>query len=303
MISCEDSRTAPSRSARIAAWLLTSFWLVTSSASGAEPPTLQPELFAPGVVSKPDRHEYGLAISADGSEVFFGVDVGDRSEIWRVVKDGDGWGRDQPFLQAPDVSYNDPALDPTERRLYFIRKPVSSDSAADPEPDSDIWYLQRRGGGWSKPIDARGVINSSDNEYYVSFTDDGSLYFASNRGAEREGDYDLYVSHNALREPEPPVRLGPGVNTRAYEADVFVAPDGSYVIFAAGRRANLGRGDLYISFRGEDGEFEQARNLGMPINTEGHELCPVVSRDGRFFYYTSRQDIYRISAEILWKSH
>ena len=42
-----------------------------------------------------------------------------------------------------------------------------------------------------------------------------------------------------------------------------------------------------ISFRGEDGTFEKSKNLGPPINTEGHELCPYISRDGRYFYYTS----------------
>ena len=165
---------------------------------------------------------------------------------------------------------------------------------------ADIWYTERRGEGWSEPIHAGPVINTAADEYYSSFTDDGTLYFASNVGAERQGNYDIYFSRNALSAPEMPVRLGPGVTTGAYEADPFVAPDGSYLIFAAGRRSNLGRGDLYISARGEDGTFEKARNLGTPINTEGHELCPYVSRDGRYFYYTSRQDIYRIDAATLW---
>ncbi len=71
------------------------------------------------------------------------------------------------------------------------------------------------------------------------------------------------------------MRLGPGVNTSAYEADVFVAPDGSYLIFTAGRRGGLGHGALYISFHGEDGTFEKAKSLGAPINTEGHEICPL----------------------------
>ena len=277
------------------AWIL----LLLAPPAGAEKPSPQPELFAPGVVSKPDRHEFGVVLTADGSRVFFGVDTGGRHEIWQVEKEGQSWGTERPLLQDEEFNFHDPALDPQERRLYFIsnRPPAGTPEGA--ARNADIWYLEKRGDGWSPPIHAGPVINTTADEYYISFTDDGSLYFASNFGADRKGNYDIYFSRNALSGPEEPVRLGPGVNTGAYEADVFVAPDGSYLIFAAARRSGLGRGDLYISFRGQDGTFEKARNLGAPINTEGHELCPYMSRDGRFFYYTSRQDIYRIESVAL----
>jgi len=274
--------------------------LLTAPDAGAEDSIPQPELFAPGVISKPDRHEFGLALTADGTQAFFGVDWGDSVEIWHVEREGESWGTAQPLLKDEEFNFNDPSLDPEERRLYFISTRPPAGTPKGTARNADIWYLERRGEGWSPQIHAGPVINSTADEYYISFTDDGSLYFASNVGADRKGNYDIYFSRNALSAPEKPVRLGPGVNTGAYEADVFVAPDGSYVIFAAGRRGGLGRGDLYISVRGEDGTFEKAKNLGAPINTAGHELCPWVSRDGRFFYYTSRQDIYRIDTAALW---
>ena len=69
--------------------------------AGAEKPPPQPELFAPGVVSKPDRHEFGVVLTADGSQVFFGVDAGGRHEIWQVEKEVvDYRGRRDP-LQKP----------------------------------------------------------------------------------------------------------------------------------------------------------------------------------------------------------
>lgn len=263
-------------------------------------PSPQPELFAPGVVSLPDRYEFGITITADESEIFFGIDFGQKYEIWRVARTDDGWGEPGPLLKHETYDFNDPMLDPSEQRLYFISTEPRPGASDDAEADPDIWYIERQDDGWSKPIHAGATINSADSDYYSSFTDDGDLYFASNRGAERDGNYDLYVARSALTEPKAPVRLGSGVNTGAYEADPFVAPDGSYIVFAAGRRGNIGRGDLFIAFRGDDGTFEEAKRLGPPINTEGHELCPFVSRDGRTFYYTSREDIYRIDAAALW---
>ncbi|MEM1183169.1 MAG: hypothetical protein AAGM22_32805 [Acidobacteriota bacterium] len=269
------------------------------SAEADSPP--RPELYLPGVVSLPDRHEFGVAVSADETEVYFGVDTGEKVEIWWTRRRGDRWSESEPLLQDPNIGFNDPTLDLPEKRLYFISTAAAPGAAPGTPPNADIWYLERRAEGWSEPIHTGPVINTDKDEYYISFTDGGDLYFSSNVRATRKGNYDLYFSPNARTAPEPPVRLGPGVNSGAYEADPFIAPDGTYLIFAAGRRSGLGRGDLHISFRGAGGAFEKSINLGAPVNTEHHELCPFVSRDGRYFYFTSNQDIYRISTEELWR--
>ena len=112
-------------------------------------------------------------------------------------------------------------------------------------------------------------------------------------------DFDLYAATLVDGEFATPVALPGEVNTPDYEADVYVAPDESYVIFSSRRREGLGRGDLYLSVRDADGQWSAARNLGAPINTEGHELCPFVTLDGRYLLYTSRQQIYWVDAAIL----
>jgi len=80
---------------------------------------------------------------------------------------------------------------------------------------------------------------------------------------------------------------------------VFIAPDESYMIFCAVRREGLGQGDMYISFKDANGNWGQSVNMGAPFNTEGHELCPFVSKDGKYLFYTSNQDIYWVSTAVL----
>jgi hypothetical protein len=41
--------------------------------------------------------------------------------------------------------------------------------------------------------------------------------------------------------------------------------------------------------------------MGSIVNTKGHELCPFVTNDGKYLFYTSRQDIYWISTQIFNK--
>ncbi|MEM7308005.1 MAG: serine hydrolase [Planctomycetota bacterium] len=268
---------------------------------GLSPVGLVPEVFAPGVISLEDRYEYGCAISQDGRQVFFGVAGGDRAEI-RYVEYAEGqWSADRPLLPDAAFSFNDPFLSSREDRLYFISDAALTGTAR--KSDHDIWYVARTAEGWSTPIHGGAVLNTPFEEYFVSLTDEGTLYFSSNRpseeGSRSPGGFDLYASPADAGAFGPARKLPAALNTKNYEADVFVAPDESYVVFCSTRPDGLGRGDLYISFREAGEGWSTARRLGREINTEGHELCPFVSRDGEYFFYTSNEDLYWVDADIL----
>ncbi|MEL7145628.1 MAG: hypothetical protein AAFO69_04610, partial [Bacteroidota bacterium] len=156
--------------------------------------------------------------------------------------------------------------------------------------------------GWSDPINAGSTINSKYDEYYISFTNDGTMYFSSDVNApenQKGNDFDIYAAKWKDGNFQKPEVLGKSVNTEAYEADVFVSPDESYLIFCANRADGLGRGDLYISFRNTDGTWTKSVNMGGLINTKGHELCPFVTYDGKYLFYSSNREIYWVSTDIL----
>ena len=261
------------------------------------------ELYAPGVISKPDRHEFGSVISPDGRVIYFGVDHGDRQhKIWRSIRGEDGkWQPAKVFLGDAQYRYFDPFLHPSGKRLYFLSNRPHPSKPVNPE-DTDIWFVERAGDKWSDPQWLGPPVNTTAREFFVSFSDDGTIYFSSNIaavGTKSPTNFDIYAAQPLDDGFHAPRRLGSGVNTGAYEADVFVARDESYVIFATTRRSGFGRGDLFISFKGEDGRWQRAVNMGESINTEGNELCPFVTHDGSTFLFTSREDIYSVDASIL----
>ncbi|HZY80507.1 MAG TPA: hypothetical protein VFE50_13360, partial [Cyclobacteriaceae bacterium] len=219
----------------------------------------------------------------------------------RVMKFVNGaWSQPEQLLVHGTYSYNDPFLSPDEKRLYVISDmPLNGEG---PVKDYDIWYIEREGSKWSKPINAGPNINSSKNEYYISFTKSGKMYFSSNKneGSVKE-NFDIYTSEFKGGQFQPANVLGAAINTQAYEADVFVAPDESYVIFSANRPGGLGSGDLFVSFRNTDGTWTTAKSLGNTINTNTDDFCPYVSPDGKYLFYTSRQDIYWVSTEVIHK--
>ena len=268
---------------------------------GLKTPGNNPEVFGTGLISMEDRNEFGSTFSKDGKEFFFAVDFDGRNEIYYAQLVDGKWVEPVVILKHEVYGYNDPILDPDEQRLYFISNhPVSGTQKNE---DIDIWYVERQKNGWSDPINAGPNINSEKNEYYMSFTADGAMYFSSNilTTEERYWDYEIYKSewkNDAFQKAE---RLPKEVNTGRYEADVYVAPDESYIIYCAARADSYGKGDLYINFKDENGKWLPSQHLEGPISTESHDLCPFVTHDGKYFFYTSDQDIYWVSTDFLEK--
>lgn len=266
------------------------------------PPGLSPVVFAPGTVSMQDQYEYGSVFSKDGKEFFYAAIIHSKPQIRCIRLENNVWTAPILIIGSDKYEYNDPFLSPDGNRLYFI-----SDRSIDgegPKKDFDIWYIERKNGGWSdKPVNAGPGINSAKNEYYMSFTSDGTMYFSSNSGAEPtfEKQYDVRFSPFSKGQFQPSQKLPEAVNTEHYEADVFVAPDGQYVIFCSERPGGNGEGDLYISFKSKTGEWQKAKNMGSAINSGAYEFCPFVTSDGKYLFFSRSGDIFWVSAEAIDK--
>lgn len=244
-----------------------------------------PRVFAPGLVSR-RHHEFNAAFSPAGDEFFYTVGNPRRSysALVRMARDAKGaWSAPEVAPFSGRYHDADPIFSVDGSRLYFISKRPTT---ADPQPkkDFDIWYVEKAsgkdGGRWGEPVNAGPPINSADNEYYVSLTREGAVYFSRkgdiHRAAPSGGGYQIEVL--------PPEVNGTGPSSD--EFDAYVAPDESFLIFASERPDALGAADLYVSFRA-DGKWQPARSLGPAINSKELEYCPVLSPDGAYFFFTS----------------
>jgi WD40-like Beta Propeller Repeat len=267
---------------------------------GQPDPGSTPTLFAPGLVSTEGQTEFGSVFSKDGNVFYYAAEPNGKAEIRSIRFKNNVWGKSEVVLTHSRYGYNDPFLSPDEKRLYFI-----SDRAIDGKGDKkdyDIWYIEEKGVRWSGPINAGNKINSSKNEYYISFTKTGTMYFSSNRNAENNtNNYNVYCSKKIKGEFQTPVKLSNAINSDFYEADVFVAPDESYLIFSADKPGGYGSGDLYISFLNANGTWMDAKNVGNEINGERSEYCPFVTTNGKYFFYTKENDIYWVDTSFINK--
>lgn len=154
-----------------------------------------------------------------------------------------------PVLNS-SASDQRPAMTANELTLYFASDRVGSGGF-------DIWASRRaeRGCPWEAPVSLGAPINTAGADGGPAFSPDGHfLYFASD-GHGGHGSADIYVSYRA--DPtndfawEPPVNLGPAVNTSGHESGPTYA-----------------HGELYFT---RDGQI-----YSVPMRRNGQTLGPAV---------------------------
>lgn len=266
---------------------------------GQKPPGLVAEVFAPGIISLKDRYEYGSVFSRNGGEFYYSAIVNKKPQILMHELKNGHWRSPVIILASEKYEYNDPFLSPDQTKLFFISdRPI--DGQGDVK-DFDIWYIERTKDGWSEPKNAGKEINTIKNEYYMSFTDEGTMYFSTNgdTGQADEKNFDIRYSKLVDNKFTPSQKVSAAINTEYYEADVFVAPDESYLIFCAERPDGMGKGDLFISFKDKNGNWQSSKNMGKRINSEGYEFCPFVSKDGKYLFFSRDGNIFWIDATVI----
>jgi Tol biopolymer transport system component len=255
---------------------------------GQKPPGMTPEVFAPGIVST-GASEFGSTFTPDGNAFYYAISGVPQTIVFMELQES-GWTppRIPPF--SGKYSDWDLNLSPDGRKLYFTsNRPLSGKGP--PIDNSNLWVVEKKGGGWSNPKNLGKPINTEGYENYPSVTKDGTLYFFHSKKKE-DRNPDVYYSKLVDGKYSKPVRLSEAINSKYMEWDPFIASDESYLIFGSvDRPGGYGACDLYISYRKHDGDgtWTKAINMGDKINSKSHEFCPSVTPDEKYFFFMSKR--------------
>lgn len=254
-------------------------------------PTDQPQLLAPELLASPVV-EYNGTFSPNGLEFYYTTDTPSNAYItFTQIQSDSTWSAPKIASFSGEFSDYDPLFSPDGNRIYF--------SSSRPEGDNEnskVWYVERKDSSWSEPV--RVILTGEEeNEYYSSLTNDGSIYF----NIWSKGDIYKAVKNDSIYQVEALPEI---INSGRDKGDPFIAPNEEYLIYR-GYDDTLGRGDLYISFN-IDGAWTKPENLGKPINSSSHEMCPWVSHDGKLFVFASgrvQEELQTSALDSIQKVH
>jgi hypothetical protein len=255
------------------------------------------EPFLPEIIAEfPNVRD--ISISSNGREAYFSVQsyMGDLSAIVMINKEADDWSKPEVASFSGKFHDIEPFLSPDGLKLYYASKrPINASEVT--SKDFDIWVVERTdmNSKWSQPINLGAPINTSGNEFYPAITTNGNLYFTSD-GPLSLGKDDIFFSKYENGKYTAPLSLESSINSEGYEFNAFVAPDETFLIFTAyNRKDGLGNGDLYISYKNNEGHWGIAKNLGDTINSNKLDFCPFVDPATNTLYFTSKRNIIKKS--------
>ncbi len=205
-------------------------------------------------------------ISGDGNILIFLVDYPNDKKIMMTSRTGNVWSRPRVInSEIGMVGETYPvSLSYDGLELYLVHRFYSH---------SDVFVSRFRGNSWSGAEALGPNVNGRTSEEHASISRDGkTLYFTSDtRGGE--GSLDIYVSKlDARGEWGVATNIGPVINTTYEEHTPFISGNDSILFFSSQGHTTIGGMDVFYSELGADGNWQEPRNLGYPVNTTGDNM-------------------------------
>jgi outer membrane protein OmpA-like peptidoglycan-associated protein/tetratricopeptide (TPR) repeat protein len=145
-------------------------------------------------------------------------------------------------------------------------------------------------------------INIDYYQNHATVSKDGKMLLFTSEDERGIGGLDIYKSLKADDGTwSIPENLGKTINTPFDEDSPFLSEDGQTLYFSSKGHPGFGNYDIYKSTF-VNGTWSQPENLGQPINSPGHDIFMIESKDGANGYFSSSRaggygdmDIYKVS--------
>lgn len=273
---------------------------------GQPSPGGKAQVFAPGIVCQPDQWEQYPKWSPDGLEFYYDLSnaawgggpgwfyMQGKQDAWTLpVHIGSGTHTPKgvsPLLTSFGLGMG-PAFSANGRRVYLMVSGMG-------EENYNVWMSERKGNDWTEPRNLHLPINPRDEMWWISATNDGTIYITLGKEAENR-----YTVHWARPNAEGAYPSLESMQTRIATQNVFfhqIAGDESYIILSQWN-AGGGRGgyDLWVSFNEGEDQWTWPRNLGPAVNTGIDEMAAYMTGDGKYLFYNTRSGNVQ-NADIYW---
>jgi tetratricopeptide (TPR) repeat protein len=162
----------------------------------------------------------------------------------------------------------------------------------DAKSAGNIYISQRDAGGkFGKPVLLDKNINSAHEEIAASINAEGDVvYFASNRPGGAGGT-DIYVCRKMPSGKWGAAQnAGNVINTPQNEDFPNISPDGKTLYFSSTGHTSMGGYDIFKATQNAEGQWENVKNMGYPVNTMLDDYNFRISKSERYGYISAIKD-------------
>ncbi len=224
--------------------------------------------------------------TADGSSLIYTRRLGRQEDLYISLKKEGQWQKGQP-IESINTPMNEGAqsISADGKTIVFTACNRRGDFGS-----CDLYISEKTEKGWTRPQNMGSTINTPSWESQPALSSDGRiLYFASDRTGGI-GKRDIWYSQRQENGKwTQPVNAGTPLNTGNNDQAPFIHPDGVTMYFMSDGHPGMGGSDLYLSTKNAQGQWQEPKNLGYPINTDANEGAITISLDGTQAYFTSDQ--------------
>lgn len=184
-----------------------------------------------------------------------------------------------------------PVISADETSLIFTSKRGSGmNSEPDFEGDyySDLYIAKKnRANEWDYARLMDRKVNSNYGDVSSCLTSDGqNLYLYQTNKSNKDGS--IYKTNLNGRSWTKPEFIGKGVGDIKFNQNVSISSDEQTLYFISENKSGSGGKDIYRSIKTKDGNWGEAENLGVKVNSEYDEESPFIHPDGKTLFFSSK---------------
>ncbi len=187
---------------------------------------------------------------------------------------------------SPVISSDDKVLIYTSRGANVAGADSKKKGVAnDGEYFEDIFESKRLGDDqWDTPRSLSGVLNGKGHDASIQVFDNDTKMLMY----RQDEDGDIFFTDKTGGDWAEPKKLNKNINTKRFQSDAFITPDGKTLYFSTSEFSENNTLDLYYTTRPDGGDWGAPQSLGNTVNTAYDDDSPFIARDGKTMYFSSR---------------
>jgi outer membrane protein OmpA-like peptidoglycan-associated protein/tetratricopeptide (TPR) repeat protein len=229
--------------------------------------------------------EYFPSLTIDGSKMVFTKRTGGDEDFYESNFSNGTWSKAKALSGKVNTNLNEGAQCISQDGNWII---FTGCNYPEGQGSCDLYISYKTKNGWSEAENLGPMVNTDFWESSPTLSPDKKdLYFASSI-AGGFGGRDIWVTHRLpTGKWSRPINLGAAVNTSGDESCPFMHADNETLYFNSNGLPGYGSTDLFYTKKISDSLWQEAENLGYPINTIDDEGSLIVAADAKTAYYAS----------------